>query len=60
MLPHPPKSLEDACKGCGVGAFAGGAGSAHAFPPQISEPPPMEESGMEGVVVAAGTGEDLG
>lgn len=61
MLPHPPKSLDDACTaGCGVGALAGGAGSAQALPPQTSEPPPRDDRGMEGVVVAAGAGEGLG
>jgi hypothetical protein len=76
LLPQAPKSLDGCAlvitgllmllmAGAGTGAGAAGAGSAQALLPHTSAPenppppPPMVPSGLA-VVVAAGTGGDLG
>lgn len=48
LLPPQPKSVAGFV---GIGEGALGAGSAQAFPPHTSEPPPIDAMGFETVVV---------
>lgn len=56
LLPPQPKS---AAGFVGIGEGALGVGSAQAFPPQTSEPPPIDAMGLDAVVVVVAGG-DLG